>query len=230
MDSKHIALAATLVCVIVTTRCAIEFTKTRPRLFTVLALFALSWAVLLPYYGDPPAETELLPAFNGFLLVYVGVLLRREADAEQGLPHETRVSPTAGLALWLLYLIAAPSFLSFKLPPEYIPYLDSWIGTLATVLGYWSVTDGVARLHRGSKVWLWMLAIVVPYGLLEVGYSVTYSPIGPMPDSFRYSFAIAKCVFTVTLLALVLLKTLPLEERHPWRLTLRLLGIPGGHP
>src|SRR6266568_4985645 len=48
-----LAWSATLFCVVFSARMADGFLRASPRLFTVMALFACNWAVLLPYYGMP---------------------------------------------------------------------------------------------------------------------------------------------------------------------------------
>lgn len=74
MTSATIAWSATLFCVFFSARIGTAFLRSNPRLFTVMALFACSWAVLLPYYGVPDniGRAELLSALGGFLSVYTG--------------------------------------------------------------------------------------------------------------------------------------------------------------
>jgi hypothetical protein len=76
--TKIIAWAATILCAGLSARSAAVFAKHSPRVFTILALFSLNWAILIPYYSEIN-PSELLDGFSGFLLVYVGVLLHREA-------------------------------------------------------------------------------------------------------------------------------------------------------
>ena len=91
--SKVIGWLAAAGCALLTARAAQVFARDSPRIFTILALFSLNWALLVPYYSDPTAS-EILPGFSGFLLVYVGVLLRREAamstsNSQRGADAET---------------------------------------------------------------------------------------------------------------------------------------------
>jgi len=81
MTPTSIAWFATLFCVFFSARIATAFLRSNPRLFTVMALFACSWAVLLPYYGMPDSvgRAELLSALGGFLSVYTGGLLMLHA-------------------------------------------------------------------------------------------------------------------------------------------------------
>lgn len=78
--SRVIAWAATVLCAYLSARAATAFAKNSPRVFTILALFSLNWALLVPFYSAL-TPSMLLPGFAGFLLVYVGVLLRREAKS-----------------------------------------------------------------------------------------------------------------------------------------------------
>src|SRR3984893_16202381 len=85
--SLHIQIAwwVVLACVIFSARIATTFLRQNPRLFTVMALFACSWALLLPYYGvaQNVERLEILGAFSGFLSVYIGGLLMLQAEHEQ---------------------------------------------------------------------------------------------------------------------------------------------------
>jgi hypothetical protein len=66
-----VAWSAALFCLVFSARMADGFLRASPRLFTVMALFACSWAVLLPYYGMPAnvPRPELLSALGGFLSI-----------------------------------------------------------------------------------------------------------------------------------------------------------------
>src|SRR5262245_52989419 len=51
--SANAAWLATTAVTVLTIHCALAFTQRHGRMFTALAMFAMSWAVLLPYYGRP---------------------------------------------------------------------------------------------------------------------------------------------------------------------------------
>jgi hypothetical protein len=138
---KVFAWFAVAICISLSARGATVYAKNSPRVFTILALFALNWALLIPYYSLPNPP-ELLASFAGFLLVYIGVLLRREArsnslnennnedsieldendnedvieKAEPSINNatiiETSVHRGDRIALWLLGLLIAPSLIS----------------------------------------------------------------------------------------------------------------------
>src|SRR5438874_1512122 len=82
-----IAFSATLLCVWLSAEGALRLPRKTPRLFMATALFALNWAILLLYYLPGPPQDELLSTFSGFLLVYVGVLLIREARSRRPGDH-----------------------------------------------------------------------------------------------------------------------------------------------
>jgi hypothetical protein len=75
---KVVAWFACVYGVVLSAKCADKWLTESPRLFTICALFALHWAIILPYYSSAP-PSEILPACGGFLGVYIGVLLRRAA-------------------------------------------------------------------------------------------------------------------------------------------------------
>src|SRR4051812_31558708 len=82
LDADHAetaAFAATLLCVWITVFCAFRVPAKSPRLFLAVPLFGLNWGVLPLYYTPGPPQNEILAAISGFLLLYVGVLLLREA-------------------------------------------------------------------------------------------------------------------------------------------------------
>ena len=117
MTPTTFAWSATLFCVFFSARIGTGFLRSNPRLFTVMALFACSWAVLLPYYGMPDSmgRAELLSALGGFLAVYAGGLLMLHARA----PHEPAhdVVPWQVAGMYLLWVIVAQSALQIPGPP-----------------------------------------------------------------------------------------------------------------
>src|SRR5436305_11044563 len=114
-NAETVAFAATLLCVWITAEAALRLPRKTPRLFMATALFALNWAILLLYYLPGPPQDELLSTFSGFLLVYTGVLLIREAKSRRSEAQAARVAWIDTLPLILfritvggygLYLIA----------------------------------------------------------------------------------------------------------------------------
>src|SRR5947199_7243769 len=107
MTPTTIAWSATLFCVVFSARMADGFLRASPRLFTVVALFACNWAVLLPYYGLPTnvPRPELLSALGGFLSIYAGGLLMLHAHQPRGPAPDVVTWQVIGVNLLLLVAV-----------------------------------------------------------------------------------------------------------------------------
>jgi hypothetical protein len=206
--ATNVAWGATLLCTVATIYCADTWAKSVPRIFAALALFAMSWAVLLPYYW-PSGGDELLSAYQGILLVLAGGPLRREgADRKHA---QRKVSSFDRWGLSLLLALLVPHVVRFPVNPDwllnYLPIINVWLGTALVLIGFYSVGDGVKAVMK-SKKWIWLAAAFALYGLLEVSYAIHYSgryvqleaPSEfaklPMLPPFKWAFAVAKCVVT----------------------------------
>lgn len=193
----RIAWFATLISVLIPIRCAATFLTHNARLFTVLCLFALAWALLLPYYGKV-AQSELFPAFGGFLLVYAGGLVQRETLSRNQNHEIIGVGKTERLALWFLLILATPSGLSVTFPDSMqfgfsVPQIELILACAMNIIGAVSIGVGVdgfcsRTLHRV------LIAALTVYVLLEFSFTATMcrDPIATMPPLFRILFAIAK--------------------------------------
>jgi len=102
---------ATLICVIFSAWIAAAFLRDEPILFTVMALLAFTWVLLLPYYGGARNEgrPELVEVYTGFLTVYVGALLTLYAANSQGQKRPQAVVEWQYAALGFLLIVAVPS-------------------------------------------------------------------------------------------------------------------------
>lgn len=237
--SKVIAWAATVLCAIVSARAATVFAKRSPRVFTILALFSLNWAILIPFYSSSPPSI-LLAGFAGFLLAYIGILLRRESHS----PLATDESPSANYAgeqvargdrisLWLLGLLIAPSAVSF-LPNTVLSinrsYTEPVTASIITYVGYYSVCSAI-RVYSTRRWGWWLLsAVAIPYAAVDAAFTVHFLMHQPaivectaefyrcpptiMSERFLYLFAILKIVFTVALIFLVLVESLSDKDRR----------------
>ncbi|MBI3394449.1 MAG: hypothetical protein HY042_01300, partial [Spirochaetia bacterium] len=131
-------------------RFAQVFLRQSPRLFTALALFAMVWALLLPYYGGTDSS-ELFAGFGGFLSVFIGALLTREARAAKGVADES-VGAADRLSLWMLPLIAAPTALTVGMPGgtriPILSYMELEVvwSTGITLFGLSAICSGFASL------------------------------------------------------------------------------------
>jgi hypothetical protein len=220
---KLAAWMATLLCTVIAGRAAQAFGSRASRIFATFALLGLYWAVLLVYYGGPSAS-ELLPALNGFLLVYTGGILRRHAAA---LPHARTKGhvdePIGALdkwAVWLLLILVVPSAISLPWgkvapPQELISRIEAALGTAMTLLGFVSVLHALQKLARPTSFRV-LASILLLYSILEIAYTIQYwstpsaalpPPAGswweepsraPMTQLFRWSFAVMKLLFSVS--------------------------------
>ena len=206
MTPETIAWSASLLCVVFSARVADGFLRASPRLFTVMALFACSWALLLPYYGMPGevARPELLSALGGFLSIYAGGLLMLHAQQ----PHD----PAPDVVSWqvvgvnLLLLIAAESALAIRGPHGGYLFGLSYhqtelvVGLVMVLAGFVAIAKGVKDL-AGTVPCAILSAILLAYAALEVKFawdeweSTATTEIEPL---YLYVFAAAKLIYTIT--------------------------------
>jgi hypothetical protein len=200
------AWSATLFCVVFSARVAEGFLRANPRLFTVMALFACNWAVLLPYYGMPAhlARPELLSALGGFLSIYAGGLLMLHAHQ----PH----APAPDVVTWqvagvnLLLLVAAESALA--IPGRQGTHLlglshhqtELAIGVAIVITGFVAIAKGV-KDFAGTAPFCVIAAILAAYAALEGRFAwqewETLETTA-IPEFYLYVFAAAKIVYTVS--------------------------------
>ncbi len=117
-----IAWWVTLVCIIFAARVAGAFLRDNPRIFSVMALFACAWALVLGFYaarwrGDNASELlRLVSDIGSVLLVYTGGLLILDTTPKQGeSPH---VVPIQIFALYALVFLAAPRVIEIVSSPS----------------------------------------------------------------------------------------------------------------
>ena len=237
-DSKlgqDVAWIAVLACTVATIYCATEYAGCSPRIFASMAMFAMAWAVLLPYYWEV-AGNELLASFQGILLALSGGPLRRQADVYRG-KERLEVHGWEKYGLWLLLLLILPHFV--KLPfhrnavLEYYPLFDLWLDAILLLLGYLSLGHGVKSLTEAQATpgdkkwwhnWAWLpLALVLfVYEVHEIGFrydysikyfnSVTEATNIPMPTYFLWAYSVLK-IFTTGLYLWLVMRTLPLHAK-----------------
>jgi hypothetical protein len=172
-------------------------------MFTSLALFALVWALLLPYYGRID-QSELFAAFGGFLLVYVGGLLIRESTRDD-CSGDSCVSVIDRLSVWLLPIIAFPTAISLFHPNgefELISKqeLELILAVALTVLGFISIARGSMALFAPLAKMV-LIPILLAYSILEVAFLFSVldftGNVKPMDPFFKCAFAIAKIVLAM---------------------------------
>lgn len=216
-----VAWVATLLCLGISARAAKVFLRHNPRLFTVLAMFACSWALLLPYYaGDKehPVNSDLFAAIGGFLLIYMGGLLMLESQTHETKDHHSGIVRWQVIGVNLLGLIAVPPILKVAGQPLQIDMLSSgviaiWIGLLLDAVGYTSIALGVKKLC-GYRQFFLIATILFAYVALELIYILTDWTLPGHRDmgaALLFGFVVLKLLFTSILCAQVVLARLPDE-------------------
>jgi hypothetical protein len=178
---KVVGWSATAICAVGSSRSASAFAKHahQGRVFTILALFSLSWALFIPYYSEC-SPSELLNGFSGFLLVYIGVLLGREA----GLPSTV----LDRVALFFYAGLIAPSFLILFAPQNQanIPIIFKLsnstpvISTIILIIGFRSIAVAIGS-YSSSKRASGVLSVVLFIYALTEGVFTFKQVMGTMP-------------------------------------------------
>jgi hypothetical protein len=214
MDAKTaLPWLATFFCLSFSFRIAMAFLRGNPRMFTVMALFTCAWGLLLPYYHEAtiPASAELFAAHTGFLFVYVGGLVMLQAQIDYRHGDNNHIVPWQITGLVLLLVIATPSLPKIDTPSWKFDFfgvrdqLQLTIGTVLDIVGFFAIAIGIKRL-LGNKPFAAIAVILVPYGLLDVGYTIdVFSQPAPrlMSPLYAYGFAISKVAFTLVFGCLV---------------------------
>jgi hypothetical protein len=184
-EAENIALVATMICVAVAGQGAVWLPNKTPRVTTALALFALNWALLLLYYLPGPPQNEILSAFSGFVLIYAGTLLLREGEegGSEGRGRSVRWFDKLPVHLLRITILGFGTYVLarrlFHFEYGYGTLALALWGTLLTVLGYFSIWQGVSALYRGQaerRRVAWMLGgLLLVYSACECGYLVWYA-------------------------------------------------------
>jgi hypothetical protein len=203
MIHMQIGWLSAAMCAIISAQCARIFFVRSPRLFSALALMALAWAMLLPFYGGV-VESPLLPGFGSFLLVYVSGLVRSEVrlrDKTTDAPIVDVVSQLALLSLIPLAIPSVPLQAAGKLGLR-AEYFQLAAATILGAVGYLALWLAVRSLLTGVTYYV-MTAITFAYMTLEITYLIGQFPTIAqsnqlmMTAPLAYGFGVAKLVFTV---------------------------------
>lgn len=238
MDANTIAWVATFAAMALSARLANAFLKSAPRLYTVMALFACSWAILLPYYrADAVPTDDMFRAISGFLLIYSGGLLMLEAQHRSGHARHDGIVPWQIAGLYFLLLIAAPP-VGGRLHLFSERQAELAIGMLLDVTGFLSLTIGVWRLcGAAAATLLGLLLFAYVGGETTVGvldWSTITGSQDPLyiPSAFVYGFAAGKLIIAATFGSLVVHAGMneTLRGRGTGYWLLKLFGFdPGPH-
>jgi hypothetical protein len=239
MLSQHMIVAwyATLMCVIFSAWIAAAFLRDEPILFTVMALFAFTWVLLLPYYGGARNEgrPELVEVYTGFLTVYVGGLLTFYAANAQGQKRPPAVVEWQYAGLGLLLIVAVPSAPGLLSPDGSGGFVKlSWhqadllIGVGLGIVGFVPIVLAVRRFCDDVQASI-LATILFLYGLSGVAWAIYSWPEskGEMESSFAYLFATMKVTYTLTLGTILAYHAMtPRDKRQgPWHWILILFAV-----
>jgi len=185
--SKAFAIAwwGTLVCMVFAARVAGAFLRDNPRMFSVTALLACAWALVLGYYGatlrdvtsgvQPPlSERELQSLASdvaSVLLVYAGGLLILDTTPKHG--ESRTVVPIQSYTLYCLLFIAVPKVIDIISAPN-----GTLIGISANVardvvsaslvaFAFIAIGIGAYRISNGISRAIFLVLLAV-YGVLLV--------------------------------------------------------------
>jgi hypothetical protein len=163
-----------------------------------------------------PASTELLPAFNGFLQAFVGVLFSWEAAARRAEHHRYEVRGHDRLLLFFLIAIVLPGsldLLGLKIEQK---YLEGGVSTILNLLGFYYLFYGVHKFASTAAVplrpaWLWLLGgLFLVYSAVEIVFTVSLK----LNEYFLVLFAALKVSVTLLITFIVLWTDSPEEERN----------------
>jgi hypothetical protein len=212
------ALGAVTVCIIATVECSSEV-RGNPAFFASLVFFALSWALLLPYYylqanpgeGDDQRElVEILSAYSAILLMLTAVPLR------EGVASSGQVDIIYVWAMRAIYLIAVPHTAAF-IPQVHRLLHTRFVAVLHLVLalaGFALITDSLWFLTKAHStltqgLWWVLLVLATAYGVGYIRYVLKYALLSaeyrPLPDTYKWLFIPLKIAFCLVFLSIILL-------------------------
>lgn len=222
----------TALCAAVSIRSAVVFAKHNYNIYSILVLFSLIWAILIPYYSEP-SPSELLQGFAGFILVHIGTLLRREKGLGGGFIDHA--------AQWLFLFLVFPSLVTVVILITVGKVLPDWwsftpfVATLITLLGYFFVFNAM-RGYSTSLKWKRALGVILlVYSVTEGAFTFFWyylrfhgykcpdppegssyflvPPCAPMNIWFLFFFMALKISFCTTFICLVLRERLSFDDR-----------------
>jgi hypothetical protein len=185
--------------------------RSNARLFTVMALFAGAWVLIMAAIQsrsrlpDLTALPDRAADVASFLMVYTGSVLAREGPPAPTIELAQRWLQMAGL--WLLFLLVLPSQLPLKLPltPEQI---DLALGELLGCAGFLALVVG-SRAVASPRLFWPLLGTVLFYQCLSLARTceLWMLPVGAIRPAMRpeyvYAYLIARFLLTGLLASIV---------------------------
>src|SRR5438067_8298315 len=218
-----ISVISTLVCMVICMRCATTFLLHNAALFTALALFALTWGLVLTYYTSATPAPEWLSAFGAFLTVYSAAIVVRSVKGTN-----SKVSAVEWCSLWLLGLVITGLSVPFlHIPPERTSVL---VATCLYAIGDIAIAWAIYRIARR-----WVFYSIVPLFLLYFGFEIQYAyrywTLGAhqaMTPTMPLAFGVCKILVTIGYVTPVVVSGLSSSdsELRWWQLILVFAGFP----
>ncbi len=203
-----IGFLASIACFGITAYFATEV-RDKPRLFTVMALFAGVWVAAASIYELPPYVGGVAPpdadkAFRlhdtaadlaAFIMVFAGALLAREGKEHWFL--NSRRLQIAAMSLLGALVIPRPLHPGLGVTAEHFELV---VACALGLVGFLALALGGKAIARKTKLWL-LIGILVAYGVLLIVRHVELIivvPRRPMSAFLVVSFAFAKLLLTLT--------------------------------
>lgn len=199
---ETLAKPAILICIFLCLGLAQSVPSRHPHLVIATLLFALNWAILIPYYDAQGGASFFLPGLGGYLTLFAGIILRGAADESQGLK---RASAPLKVAPALLAAIILPNE---GLIDKMFGFFGSTLGTAKNQEVYGTAVTLLAFIFLGSGLWPYcrtrlgkaMLVLVLYlYGVLNAGHTAWFCRFEKeMPWVFLAGFEVFKLALTTT--------------------------------
>jgi len=202
---------------------AARHVRSNPRLFTVMALFAGAWVLIMAAIESRSRTPELITLPDrasdvaSFLLVYAGSVLAREGSLTHSV-HQGAQRWLQIAGLWLLFLLVLPSQVPLKLPltPQQI---DLALGELLGFVGFLSLLVGARAVASAGLFWpLFGTLLFYEYLSLartwELWTVSAQSSRPPMPPTFVYGYVLARVLLTGLFAGIVLSHHAKTEPRE----------------
>lgn len=214
------AILTVAFCALGATICAVVRSESSPRLATAMRFFALSWAVLLPFYAlQPDIKTvagvgvvaEFLPTFAGVLLVLTAEPLWREAR-DRGATMDGALRFVDFTTAHCLFALIFP-YLAGLFPegPEHVAamrFLDlvlAGAGFLCIAIVLRLLISDSSRI--GIGIWRGFIFLSVVYFVTQAWWWVDLV-LNPkdvqMKNAFIVGFALLKLALSAVFLTLVM--------------------------
>jgi hypothetical protein len=242
-----VAWLSAFLCAAYSGMVARAFLRHSTRLFTVMALFAFSWTLLLPYWANVTLApgAAVIGVYTSFLSVYIGSLLMLHAQLEQGSDHPHGIVPWQVVALVLLLAVASPSIPTMMGPAgtifqittrQFTILIDEFLG----LIGFVAVALGIKRCF-GVGPGLMIAVIVALYGAVGLAFLILQwpEPIDHLPiltpyvySIYAYLLSVAKLSYAAAFCSIIAYYGMREADRRAgvWHWALMLVGVQGPLP